>query len=114
MSLGHRPHCVDTTKCAWPIDRRKIKIGSSCTLGSLIVLREFPGQQTACQWAPDQNTQSLVQRQRYDFAFQIPAGEGVIRLHTFETIPAVMLRNGNGFHDLPGSVVAQPDIANLA
>src|SRR3954471_16533568 len=114
MSLGNRPHRLNRTKRARPIDRRKIEIGSSRALWSLIVLGKFAGQQTACQWTPDQNTESLIQRQRYDFAFEIPASEGVIRLHTFKTVPAVMLRNGNRFHDLPGSMVAQSNIANLA
>ena len=114
LFCSHWLQHVEDVECAVFVNWRKIEIDAPGILCACTIPFVFSAQKAPGQRAPDHQTNLLIQQQWREFAFQIPARNGVIGLQRYKFGEAVLRAVPDSLHDMPGGEVAAPDIAHFS
>ncbi|MND30362.1 hypothetical protein D3C80_208920 [compost metagenome] len=86
----------------------------AATFGQRRAATDFSGQPPPAKRAPDHCAKTLIRAERHQIPLVITADQGIIDLIDHITRPAITVRDGKRFHDLPAGKIRDAGISHLA
>ena len=89
-------------------------LGETRPRGSLPVARVLPGKESPAEGAPDEDADPVVLGKGLELVLEAASHEAVVHLRGDELLQAQALLHVDGGGALPGKIIAEPDMADLA
>src|SRR5580704_14394238 len=104
---------VEDAPGALLVDDGEVEVGAAGVGGFLVFAGELAGEETAGEWAPDEEAGFFGFEERNEVALEVAAGDGVVGLEGVEAGEVFELGDAEGLGDLPRLPVGDADVADF-